>query len=79
MLTRCPGFWELCGLTTFETVAEKKIMTDGNQVIELYHQQNYGHNDRMLLVYQSAGSAAHENTGHHQPLYGEPGGQHQRR
>ena len=35
----------------FETVAEKKIMTDGNQVIELYHQQNYGHNDGMLLVY----------------------------
>ena len=35
----------------FETVAEKKIMTDGNHVIELYHQQNYGHNDGMLLVY----------------------------
>ena len=35
----------------FETVAEKKVMTDGNQVIELYHQQNYGHNDGMLLVY----------------------------
>jgi glyoxylase-like metal-dependent hydrolase (beta-lactamase superfamily II) len=35
----------------FETVADKKIMTDGNQVIELYHQQNYGHNDGMLLVY----------------------------
>jgi len=35
----------------FETVGEKKVMTDGNQVIELYHQQNYGHNDGMLLVY----------------------------
>jgi glyoxylase-like metal-dependent hydrolase (beta-lactamase superfamily II) len=35
----------------FETVAEKKIMTDGNQVIELYHQQGLGHNDGMLLVY----------------------------
>ena len=35
----------------FETVGEKKIMTDGNHVIELYHQQNYGHNDGMLLVY----------------------------
>jgi len=35
----------------FETVAEKKVMTDGNHVIELYHQQNYGHNDGMLLVY----------------------------
>jgi glyoxylase-like metal-dependent hydrolase (beta-lactamase superfamily II) len=35
----------------FETVAEKKIMTDGNHVIELYHQQDFGHNDGMLLVY----------------------------
>ena len=35
----------------FETVAEKKVLTDGNQVIELYHQQNYGHNDGMLIVY----------------------------
>jgi glyoxylase-like metal-dependent hydrolase (beta-lactamase superfamily II) len=34
-----------------ETVAEKKVMTDGNQVIELYHQQDFGHNDGMLLVY----------------------------
>jgi len=35
----------------FETVAEKKVMTDGNHVIELYHQQDFGHNDGMLLVY----------------------------
>jgi len=35
----------------FETVAEKKIMTDGTHTIELDHQQNYGHNDGMLLVY----------------------------
>ena len=35
----------------FETVADKKVMTDGNHVIELYHQQDLGHNDGMLLVY----------------------------
>jgi glyoxylase-like metal-dependent hydrolase (beta-lactamase superfamily II) len=35
----------------FETVTEKKVMTDGTHVIELYHQQNFGHNDGMLLVY----------------------------
>ena len=35
----------------FETVDDKKIMTDGNQVIELYHQRNFGHNDGMLIVY----------------------------
>jgi glyoxylase-like metal-dependent hydrolase (beta-lactamase superfamily II) len=35
----------------FETVADKKVMTDGNHVIEIYHQQGLGHNDGMLLVY----------------------------
>ncbi len=35
----------------FETVDDKKIMTDGNRVIELYHQRDFGHNDGMLLVY----------------------------
>ena len=35
----------------FETVSDKKVMTDGNHVIELYHQQDFGHNDGMLLVY----------------------------
>lgn len=35
----------------FETVADKKVMTDGNHVIEIYHQQDFGHNDGMLLVY----------------------------
>jgi glyoxylase-like metal-dependent hydrolase (beta-lactamase superfamily II) len=35
----------------FETVADKKVMTDGNHVIEIYHQQDLGHNDGMLLVY----------------------------
>jgi hypothetical protein len=32
-------------------VDDKKVMTDGNHVIELYHQQNFSHNDGMLLVY----------------------------
>lgn len=34
-----------------ETVAEKKVLTDGNQVIELYHLQNFAHNDGMLIAY----------------------------
>jgi len=36
---------------TFKTVADHLQMTDGNHVIELYHQLNYGHHDGMLLVY----------------------------
>ncbi|HUK88959.1 MAG TPA: MBL fold metallo-hydrolase [Blastocatellia bacterium] len=35
----------------FETVADKKVMTDGNQVIELYHLRDFGHNDGMLIAY----------------------------
>src|ERR1700730_4333891 len=35
----------------FETVADKKVMTDGNQVIELYHLQDFAHNDGMLIAY----------------------------
>ena len=35
----------------FETVADKKVLTDGNQVIELYHLQDFAHNDGMLIAY----------------------------
>ena len=36
---------------TFKTVTEKLVLTDGNRVIELYHMQNFGHHDGMLLAY----------------------------
>jgi glyoxylase-like metal-dependent hydrolase (beta-lactamase superfamily II) len=34
-----------------EAVGEKKVLTDGTHVVELYHQTNFGHHDGMLLVY----------------------------
>jgi glyoxylase-like metal-dependent hydrolase (beta-lactamase superfamily II) len=34
-----------------EAVGEKKVLTDGTHVVELYHQQNLGHHDGMLIVY----------------------------
>jgi glyoxylase-like metal-dependent hydrolase (beta-lactamase superfamily II) len=34
-----------------EAVAEKKVLTDGSRVVELYHMQNFGHHDGMLLAY----------------------------
>ena len=34
-----------------ETVDEKKVMTDGNHVIELYHLQGNMHNAGLLLAY----------------------------
>jgi glyoxylase-like metal-dependent hydrolase (beta-lactamase superfamily II) len=35
----------------FETVADKKVMTDGTKTIELYHMKGTSHNVANLLVY----------------------------
>ena len=34
-----------------EAVGEKKVLTDGTHVVELYHLQNFTHHDGMLIVY----------------------------
>jgi glyoxylase-like metal-dependent hydrolase (beta-lactamase superfamily II) len=34
-----------------EAMGEKKILTDGTHVVELYHLQNFGHHDGMLIAY----------------------------
>lgn len=34
-----------------EAVGEKKVLTDGVHTMELYHLQNFGHHDGMLLAY----------------------------
>ena len=34
-----------------EAVGEKKVLSDGTHVVELYHMQNFGHHDGMLLAY----------------------------
>src|SRR4029077_5235894 len=36
---------------SFETMTEKKVMTDGNHVIELHHLQGSGHNEGLLVAY----------------------------
>ena len=35
----------------FETMTEKKVLTDGNHVVELYHVKNSLHNDGMIMAY----------------------------
>jgi glyoxylase-like metal-dependent hydrolase (beta-lactamase superfamily II) len=35
----------------FKTMTEKLVLTDGNHVIELYHLQNFGHDDGMIVAY----------------------------
>ena len=32
-------------------MGDKKVLTDGNHVIELYRMQNMGHDDGLLMVY----------------------------
>lgn len=34
-----------------EGMGDKKVLTDGTHVVELYHMQNFGHHDGMLLAY----------------------------
>jgi glyoxylase-like metal-dependent hydrolase (beta-lactamase superfamily II) len=36
---------------SIETVGEKKVLTDGNHVIELYHMTGIGHHDGLLMAY----------------------------
>lgn len=36
---------------SFETMTEKKVMTDGNHVIELYHMTGIGHHDGLIMAY----------------------------
>ena len=36
---------------TFETMTTKKVMTDGNHVIELHHMTGSGHNEGLILAY----------------------------
>jgi glyoxylase-like metal-dependent hydrolase (beta-lactamase superfamily II) len=36
---------------TFETLTTKKVMTDGNHVIELHHMSGNGHNEGLILAY----------------------------
>ena len=35
----------------FKTMTEKLVLTDGNHVVELYHLQNFGHHDGMIMAY----------------------------
>jgi glyoxylase-like metal-dependent hydrolase (beta-lactamase superfamily II) len=36
---------------SIETMTEKRVLTDGNHVIELHHMTNIGHHDGLLMVY----------------------------
>lgn len=35
----------------FETAGTKRVLTDGNRVVELHHMQSFGHQEGVLMVY----------------------------
>jgi glyoxylase-like metal-dependent hydrolase (beta-lactamase superfamily II) len=35
----------------FETLASRKVLTDGDRVVELHHLQNFGHHEGAIVVY----------------------------
>lgn len=39
------------GKAKIEAVGEKRVLTDGTHTVELYHLQNAGHNDGMLIAF----------------------------
>ncbi|MBV8728661.1 MAG: MBL fold metallo-hydrolase, partial [Acidobacteriia bacterium] len=43
--------WETKAKPKFETMSEKKVLTDGNQTIELYRVDGSTHNDGMIMAY----------------------------
>ena len=57
---------------TFETVAEKKVMTDGTHTIELYHMRDTSHNVANLLVYMPKEKLVFWGDGYNPPAGNDP-------
>jgi glyoxylase-like metal-dependent hydrolase (beta-lactamase superfamily II) len=51
----------------FETVQEKKVITDGTRTLELYHLQNSGHNVATLIAYLPKESLLYYGDGYNPP------------
>jgi glyoxylase-like metal-dependent hydrolase (beta-lactamase superfamily II) len=51
----------------FETVGEKRVITDGTRTMELYHLQNSGHNVATLIVYMPKEGLLYYGDGYNPP------------
>jgi len=51
----------------FDTVGEKKVITDGTRTLELYHLQNSGHNVATLIVYMPKEGLLYYGDGYNPP------------
>jgi glyoxylase-like metal-dependent hydrolase (beta-lactamase superfamily II) len=57
---------------TFETVSDKKVLTDGTKTIELYHMKGTSHNVANLLVYMPAEKLLFWADGYNPPAGDDP-------
>ncbi len=57
---------------TFETVSDKKVLTDGTRTIELYHMKGTSHNVANLLVYMPAEKLLFWGDGYNPPAGDDP-------
>ncbi len=57
---------------TFETVSDKKVMTDGEKTIELYHMKGTSHNVANLLVYMPKEGLMYWGDGYNPPEGNDP-------
>jgi glyoxylase-like metal-dependent hydrolase (beta-lactamase superfamily II) len=57
---------------TFETVADKKVMTDGDKTIEIYFMQGTSHNVNNLLVYMPKEKLVYWGDGYNPPEGNDP-------
>jgi glyoxylase-like metal-dependent hydrolase (beta-lactamase superfamily II) len=57
---------------TFETVSDKKVLTDGTKTIELYHMKGTSHNVANLLVYMPAEKLLFWGDGYNPPAGDDP-------
>ena len=57
---------------TFETVSDKKVITDGSRRLELYHLQNSGHNVATLIAYLPGERLLYYGDGYNPPAGDDP-------
>ncbi len=57
---------------TFETVSDKKVMSDGTKTIELYHMKGTSHNVANLIVYMPREGLVYWGDGYNPPAGSDP-------
>jgi glyoxylase-like metal-dependent hydrolase (beta-lactamase superfamily II) len=57
---------------TFETMSDKRVITDGSRRLELYHLQNSGHNVATLIAYLPAERLLYYGDGYNPPAGDDP-------